>query len=133
MKINELLAEDGRIVKGVNTTVDVSPGETKRQAAKFGNSVSDEGIPPLLIKDVDKNPNSAFNLGLTEALDAYTMVPKEIARKHSVPLKQILQQLNKGIQVELEHTSDKSTAREIALDHLAELPDYYTRLSDMES
>jgi len=35
MKVYEILAEDGKIVPGVNTTVDVKPGETERQAKKF--------------------------------------------------------------------------------------------------
>ena len=30
MKINQILNEDGRIVPGVNTTVDVKLGETER-------------------------------------------------------------------------------------------------------
>lgn len=42
------------------------------------------------------------------------------------------EQLRKGIEVEYEHTSDKETAKRIALDHLAELPDYYDRLHEME-
>ena len=42
-------------------------------------------------------------------------------------------QLNKGIEVESEHTSDPTTAKKIALDHLAEIPDYYTRLDEMEN
>jgi hypothetical protein len=63
MKINDIISEDGRIVPGVNTTVDVKPGETERQAAKFfGN----KGKPkPLGIKGA--TPNQAFNLGLTES------------------------------------------------------------------
>lgn len=43
-----------------------------------------------------------------------------------------LNQLIMGIKVELEHTSDKMTALEIAMDHLEEFPDYYTRLLKME-
>ena len=43
--------EDGRIVKGVNTTVDVGPDEIKRQAAKFGNTVDKDGLPPFLRTD----------------------------------------------------------------------------------
>lgn len=38
-------------------------------------------------------------------------------------------QLNKGIKVEMEHTDTKKTAREIAMDHLAEDPNYYNKLS----
>jgi len=43
--------EDGRIVKGVNTTVDVSPNEIKTQSAKFGNRVDNNGFPPFLRTD----------------------------------------------------------------------------------
>jgi hypothetical protein len=42
-------------------------------------------------------------------------------------------QLQIGIQVEMEHTSDPKTAKKIALDHLKEIPDYYTRLTEMEA
>ena len=41
-------------------------------------------------------------------------------------------ELEMGIEVELEHTTDRETASRIALDHLAELRDYYTRLDKME-
>ena len=41
-------------------------------------------------------------------------------------------ELQMGIEVEYEHSPDQSVAKKIALDHLAELPDYYTRLKVME-
>jgi hypothetical protein len=41
-------------------------------------------------------------------------------------------QLAIGTEVELEHTRSRAVARKIALDHLHELPDYYTRLIKME-
>ena len=40
--------------------------------------------------------------------------------------------LAKGIKVELEHTSDKSIAEEIAMDHLTEDSEYYNKLEKME-
>jgi len=43
-----------------------------------------------------------------------------------------LDQLIMGIKVEQEHTTDKYTALEITTDHLEEIPDYYTRLHEME-
>jgi hypothetical protein len=55
-----------------------------------------------------------------------------LAYKHNVTVKSIRQQLSKGIKAEMEHTTDPSVAKEIALDHLAELPDYYDRLEQME-
>lgn len=61
-----------------------------------------------------------------------TLTPSEIAKHHKVPLRQIISQMKKGIRVEYEHAKDYKTAREIALDHLKELPDYYTRLAKME-
>ena len=42
------------------------------------------------------------------------------------------EQVKMGIQVEYEHTNDARMAERIAWDHLAEIPDYYTRLAQME-
>lgn len=41
-------------------------------------------------------------------------------------------EFEQGIKVEMEHTTDPLIAARIALDHLAEIPDYYTRLAKME-
>lgn len=40
------------------------------------------------------------------------------------------EQLEMGIKVEMEHTKDPSLAREIAMDHLTEDPQYYSHLKD---
>lgn len=42
------------------------------------------------------------------------------------------EQLRMGIEVEYEHTKDPELARKISLDHLAEFPNYYTALAEME-
>ena len=42
------------------------------------------------------------------------------------------EQLNMGIKVEYEHTTSSLLSERIAKDHLAEIPDYYTRLKEME-
>jgi len=55
-----------------------------------------------------------------------------IQKKHGVSKEALQSQLAKGIKVEQEHTGDKAMAREIALDHLDELPDYYDRLDKAE-
>ena len=41
-------------------------------------------------------------------------------------------QLKMGIKVEYEHTNYTLISEKIAKDHLAEIPDYYTRLDEME-
>jgi hypothetical protein len=43
-----------------------------------------------------------------------------------------LGQLKMGIEVEKEHTNNPKIAERITKDHLAEIPDYYTRLAIME-
>jgi hypothetical protein len=67
MKLSDVINEDGRIVKGVNTTVDVGVNQTKIEAAKFGNTVDKDGVPPTLSKRVKgKSTNVLFNLGVAE-------------------------------------------------------------------
>lgn len=61
-----------------------------------------------------------------------TLSKQKIAKKHNVSLAKIQQQLAKGAKVEREHTKSDAEAKEIARDHLAEIPDYYTRLKKME-
>lgn len=41
-------------------------------------------------------------------------------------------EMKMGIKVEIEHTTDPLISEKIAKDHLAEIPDYYTRLFKME-
>lgn len=67
--------------------------------------------------------------GVGENLDKPTPKPEDIASKFNVSVDYVTQQLQRGIEVELEHTSNLDQAREIALDHLAERPDYYQKLT----
>lgn len=55
-----------------------------------------------------------------------------LAKKHGVTHDAMMAQLEMGIKVEHEHTKDDALAMQIALDHLKERPDYYTRLKQME-
>lgn len=55
------------------------------------------------------------------------------ANENSVKVEDVdSDELKMGIAVEMEHTKDKEQAKRIALDHLAELKDYYSRLKKME-
>ena len=65
-------------------------------------------------------------------LNVPTLTPQEIADKHDKPLAYIMHQLHDGTKVEKEHTTKDEVAREIALAHLGELPDYYVRLRKVE-
>lgn len=57
---------------------------------------------------------------------------EDIAKKFNVSVQKLNKELNMGIKVEMEHTKSKSTAKDIAMDHLTEMPDYYTRLASLE-
>jgi hypothetical protein len=58
---------------------------------------------------------------------------EQIARKHRLEVSFIQKQLDMGEPIEHEHTQDHELAKHIALQHLDEIPDYYTRLKGMEA
>ena len=61
------------------------------------------------------------------------MTIKEIAKKHKVSPQIAMREWLKGIKVEMEHTTNKKIAREIAKDHLYEDIYYYKKLSKIEN
>jgi hypothetical protein len=58
---------------------------------------------------------------------------EQIAKKHRLEVSFIQKQLDMGEPIEHEHTKDHELAMDIALQHLDEIPDYYTRLKKMEA
>jgi hypothetical protein len=66
--------------------------------------------------------------------EAAAMITRDqiIEKLQLAGLKNPSQQLDKGIEVELEHTDSRKKAMEIAGDHLSEIPDYYDRLVKLE-
>jgi hypothetical protein len=69
---------------------------------------------------------------MNEQLKSYKTV-EQIARKHRMDVSDIQKQLDMGAPIEHEHTKNQKLAVEIALQHLDEFPDYYTRLKKMEA
>ena len=57
---------------------------------------------------------------------------ESLAKKHGVSVDSIEKQLKMGQEVEHEHTKDDAKALKIAKDHVAEIPDYYSKLKKME-
>ena len=55
-----------------------------------------------------------------------------IADMHKVSKDEIDAEVEKGIEVESEHTTDPEIAHEIAMDHVYEDPEYYTKLDTIE-
>ena len=71
----------------------------------------------------------ADNKTFEELVNKYKVKGKDI----KIVEKELKNQLNKGIKVEMEHTDDRKKAKEIALDHLFEDPKYYDKLKKIES
>jgi hypothetical protein len=69
---------------------------------------------------------------MNEQLKPFKTV-EEIAKKHRLDVSFIEKQLKMGEKIEHEHTKNHTLAREIALQHISEIPDYYTRLKKMET
>ncbi len=69
--------------------------------------------------------------GLSKA-DSSKKTIENVSKLHGVSVENLRKQLKMGIEVEKEHNSDLAESRKIALDHLYEFPDYYTRHKKME-
>jgi hypothetical protein len=94
-------------------------------AKNWGNKSKNEEIE---LEEVELIPG-----GLTADLKgSMEEKHKAIADKHNVSVEEINNQVAKGIKVELEHTSDKAIAHEIAMDHVFEDPKYYSKLEKIE-
>ena len=65
--------------------------------------------------------------GIAQLLEAGRSVEKGFTADDADP-----KELAVGIKLEMEHTTNPEWSKKIALDHIAEIPDYYTRLVKME-
>jgi len=79
-----------------------------------------------------------FNEGVIKEEDsipgglAKGMTLNDIAEKHGMGVDMLVAEFKKGIQTEMEHTTDREMAKEITMDHLFEDPQYYTKLATVE-
>jgi DNA polymerase III epsilon subunit-like protein len=109
------------------------PSKTKKQQRAMCAALGDnpKGSSKEIKKSMTKDKIEHYCKALKEGDvcgDMTGLSDKEGVTRHDVDPKQ----LEMGIKVEYEHTKDKDIAERIALDHLAEIPDYYTRLKKME-
>jgi len=88
-------------------------------------------ITNYITEDVDDEEDSS-SIDIDDVTDNDTMYG--LSDKENVTKKDVNpDELRMGLKIEMEHTEDPNQALEIALDHLAEIPDYYTRLTAMEA
>lgn len=96
-------------IKGVDET------EWKKAVATFKKKYNKE-------PSTDKDFSIVYSI-YKKISESYLEIQKP-AKEEDVDPKELAM----GIEVELEHTDDREEAKKIALQHLAEVPDYYSKL-----
>lgn len=119
--------------KEEESTKKVSPKDEKKLKTKLFDFFSKNPSPPD-----DQVHDFAESLGIKpDELEShiYKIIGSFLGAGKSKDFKGTYDQkeLEMGIKVEMEHTSDPVLAERIAKDHLAEIKDYYTRLKKMEA
>jgi len=107
----------------------------KAEQATFGKVAKDflvkYGMKPSEVLEL--SPEEATKLATEKGWKPKIASDEGVADDKGITEKDVNpEELKMGIKVEMEHTEDEAEAKKIALDHLAEIPDYYTRLTAME-
>jgi hypothetical protein len=89
---------------------------------------SDLGLSVVKEKGIEKSEKNKIKGGKADGMSL-----QDIADKHKVGLDKLKKQFLMGVKVEMEHTNKHDEAVEIAMDHLVESAEYYTKLAQMES
>jgi hypothetical protein len=103
-------------------------GLNKAYSTQIGKSASPGGM----MTDMVKYSSEMKETNKLKGGKSDNMSLGDIATKHKIDVEKLTKQFIKGVKVEMEHTKDKKMAVEIAMDHLAEDPNYYTKLKKIE-
>jgi hypothetical protein len=128
VKIRGPVRYGGKLYCGVEVPVTEIKDKTQELVLKFG--------PKELPEAAYREALAEFGIDIDELDKArkerWAQFPDGLGRGRKVTDFD-LEQLKQGIKTEREHTHDPVMALEIAIDHLTEYPDYYTRLAKMEA
>jgi hypothetical protein len=105
---------DSPMFKSIDDLIDGVQWDSMEERRRFNEGIIKEGedsIPGGLAKGMTLN---------------------DIAEKHGMSVDMLVAEFKKGIQTEMEHTTDREMAKEITMDHLFEDPQYYTKLATVE-
>ena len=98
---NNLTEHGGRVVKGINTTVDVGVDAIKKQSAKMGFKVTKDGVPPIL---APKNLRSVKRM--QEALIKINGSNKDLTLQQQIDLQEIKKGIGKMLKATREVASE---------------------------
>lgn len=108
-----------------NSKVGCTSGSVEKYLAAL-HANANESVEPNAIKGGLADNKSIHDLVVHHGDESWASIQFESLEK------QLEAQLEKGIKIEKEHTSDEAIAREIAIDHLWEDPKYYDKLEKVE-
>jgi len=89
---NNLTEWGGRVVKGINTTVDVGVDAIKKQSAKMGFKVTKDGVPPIM---APKNLRRVKRM--QEALIKINGLNKDLTLQQQIDLQEIKKGINQMV------------------------------------
>jgi len=126
----------GKIVHETPKAILIS-GTSKSKDSGFRDKYRDHWIPKRAIEVVGKVKVMEVLIGRAHGeywqVKELNMEARGIAQELGITEADVdPKELEIGTEVEKEHYGNPRLARMIALDHLAEIPDYYTRLEKME-
>jgi oligoribonuclease (3'-5' exoribonuclease) len=106
-------------VKKSDQMISVFWSKEKNLAQKFLDDIKKTGGNGIITAKEEVELKSAPSL-------------EDSAKKHNVDVETLKKQLEKGIEIEKEHTKDEKVAEKIALAHIDERPDYYIQIDKLE-
>ena len=100
-------------------------GEKEKQFQKYFGKY-DSSVFNMLNKELNEEKEYIAG-GLSQGLSL-----AQIAQHHKMDMSEFMKEFKKGVNVEMEHTTDARVAAEIAKDHIYEDPKYYEKLVTIE-
>jgi hypothetical protein len=115
-----------KIAKDLDDEVEITKGEPTEA---MGASSAGAYVGPLFGERKKKKiKEERIEGGLAD-----NMTLEDLAKHHEVEIDEIINAMEKGVNVEFEHTTEMMVAFEIAMDHIYEDLDYYDKLKKIES
>jgi len=109
---------------------DLNEDGDKKIGGEYPNQIGKKFKPKNQMPKKKKRPQSVVKISEEEDDNGNQVQGGKADDKDPVDFDS--NQIMIGMGVEMEHTDDPKIALEIAMDHLMEIPDYYTRLNKME-
>jgi hypothetical protein len=139
-EVKKFLKDPENIDDFFKSILNTTPKKETKEAMATGGAYAAMDVP-LFSKPSKNNEIKTVKEESLKGGNADHKKLTDIAKKHDKKgyyhiddmISSLKKQLNKGINVEMEHTNNKDKAKEIAMDHLWEDPNYYDKLKKIET